>query len=413
MIFVSYSWVDEKPDQNVLQLVAKLRENGYEAECDVMKIQEQTAINFFEMMAKNLQGAEKVIVVLSEEYKKKADSFRGGVGEEYRYIIGNISKETKKYILVSFEKNLEKVQPNFLYRNQVICLNNDDGFKQLLYKLNNIGEYLFPEVNSNKTIPLIQNVSAKKEEDKKNNIIQAFSNCNRYNLLVSANGDAWEGDSYQLERSRCLTSYTPQKIKEEYGSFNSKQIEVIKSHPCIFAYEDDIEKKDAYIGYITDLVVRNSAIKFYIQKHGILKYDDLHKYAFEFDIDLSRSITELKHTHWTIKDIDLGEEIKKRNISILPYKRDVLGERSMPSSSMELLNRLLVEDSPVKYMQELFESADYKMDSRLRAMMRDLKEKGYLTSEWADNIPYIIDFHESAYDLKVEGGIKIVKNTIY
>ncbi len=397
MIFVSYSWVDEKPDQNVLQLVAELRENGYKAECDVMKIQEQTSINFSEMMAKNLQEAEKVIVVLSEEYKKKADSFRGGVGEEYRYIIGNISKETKKYILVSFEKNLEKVQPNFLSGNQVICLDNDDGFKQLLYKLNNIGEYVFPEVNPNKTIPPIQNVNAKNGEDKKYNSIQVCSSSNRYNLLVSANGDAWEGDSYQLERSRCLTSYTPQKIKEEYGSFNSKQIEAIKSYPCIFAYEDDLEEKDAYIGYITDLVVRSNAIKFYIKKNGILKYDNLHKYAFELDIDLSRSISELKHTHWTIKDIDLGEEIKKRDISILPYKRDVLNERSMPSTSMELLSILMVEDSPEKYMQELFEGADDKSDSRLRAMMRDLKEKGYLTSKWADNIPYIIDFHESAY----------------
>jgi|GEM_PF-990077 len=402
MIFVSYSWVDEKPDQNVLQLVAKLRENGYEAECDIMKIQEQTAINFFEMMAKNLQEAEKVIVVLSEEYKNKADSFRGGVGEEYRYIIGNISKETKKYILVSFERNLEKVQPDFLSRNQVICLHNDDGFNQLLYKLNNMGEYSFPKVNPNKTIPLIQHVSAKKGEDKKYSIIQAFSNCNRYNLLVTVNGDAWEGDSYQLERSRCLTSYTSQMIKEEYDSFNREQIEAIKSYPCIFAYEDGIEKKDAYIGYITDLVVRSNALKFYIKKNGILTYDNLHKYAFEFDIDLSGSITELKHTHWTIKSIDLSEEIKKNNISILPYKRDVLDERAIPSSSMELLNILLVEDNPVKYMQELFANADNKTDSRLRAMMRDLKEKGYLSSEWADNVPYIIDFHESAYALKLE-----------
>lgn len=399
MIFVSYSWVDEKPDQNVLQLVAKLRENGYEAECDVMKIQEQTAINFIEMMARNLQEAEKVIVVLSEEYKKKADSFRGGVGEEYRYIIGNISLESKKYILVSFERDLEKVQPDFLSRNQVICLDKHNGFNQLLYKLNSIDEYSFPEVNPNKTIPQIQHVGANRGEAIKDNTIQAFSSCNRYNLLVSANEDAWEGDSYQLERSRCLTSYTPQTIREEYDSFSNEQIMVIKSYPCIFAYEDDAEKKDAYIGRISGLVIRGRAIKFYIQKHGILKYDDLHKYAFEFDIELSGSITELMHTHWTIKDIDLGEEIKNRNIPILPYKGGAFQERLIPSSSMELLNIILMEDNPVKYMQELFAKADDKMDARLRAMMRDLKEKGYLTSRWADDVPYIIDFNESAYSL--------------
>lgn len=399
MIFVSYSWVDEKPDQNVLQLVAKLRENGYEAECDVMKIQEQTAINFIEMMAKNLQEAEKVIVVLSEEYKKKADSFRGGVGEEYRYIIGTIAKENKKYILVSFERDLEKVQPDFLSRNQVICLDKDNGFNQLLYKLNNMGEYSFPEVNPNKTIPQIQHVSAKIGKDIKYNIIQAFSSCNRYNLLVSAGEDAWEGDSYQLERSRCLTSYTPQMIKKEYDSFSSEQITAIKSYPCIFAYEDDVEKKDAYIGRITDLVIRGRAIKFYFQKHGILTYDDLHKFAFEFDIELSGSITELMHTHWTIKDIDLVEEFKNRDITIIPYKESAFEERIIPSSSMELLNIILTEDSPVKYMQELFANADEKTDARLRAMMRDLKEKGFLTSKWADDVPYIIDFNESAYSL--------------
>lgn len=71
MYFVSYSWIEEKPDKRVLQLVAKLRESGYQAECDVMKIQKYASINFVEMMAKSLQEAEKVIIVLSEAYKKR------------------------------------------------------------------------------------------------------------------------------------------------------------------------------------------------------------------------------------------------------------------------------------------------------------------------------------------------------
>jgi len=75
MIFISYSWIEEKPDESVLRLVAKLRENGYNAVCDVMQVQKESAINFPEMMARNLKDADKVIVVLSENYKKKADSF--------------------------------------------------------------------------------------------------------------------------------------------------------------------------------------------------------------------------------------------------------------------------------------------------------------------------------------------------
>lgn len=70
MIFGSYSWINERPDERVLELVARLRESGYPVECDVMKMQEYASINFVEMMAQSLQEAEKVIIVLSEAYKK-------------------------------------------------------------------------------------------------------------------------------------------------------------------------------------------------------------------------------------------------------------------------------------------------------------------------------------------------------
>lgn len=35
-IFVSCSWVNKKPDNDVLNLVAELRNNGYNAICDVI-----------------------------------------------------------------------------------------------------------------------------------------------------------------------------------------------------------------------------------------------------------------------------------------------------------------------------------------------------------------------------------------
>ena len=196
MIFVSYSWIAEKPDERVLQLVAKLRESGYQAECDVMKIQENASINFVEMMAKSLQEAEKVIIVLSEAYKKKADSFAGGVGQEYTYIISHMQQEPKKYILVSFDRDLEKVQPNFLSQRQVIFIDDDNGFNQLLCKLNYMGEYVFPDVNPHKIIPTVQIVGSKTDKTEEHHL----SKGGKYNLFVSARADAWEEDSYQMER---------------------------------------------------------------------------------------------------------------------------------------------------------------------------------------------------------------------
>ena len=69
-----------------------------------------------------------------------------------------------------------------------------------------------------------------------------------------------------------------------------------------------------------------------------------------------------------------------------------------PKNSKELLKQLLDKDNPVEYMGYLFDGLDSKTDSRLRAMMRDLKEEGYISTFWASDVPYIIEFNEKAYN---------------
>lgn len=151
MIFISHAWVDGKPDEKVLQLVAKLRECGFEAKCDVMFTGDRTSIHFKQMMAENMQKAGKIIVVLSKIYKKKADLFEGGVGVEYRYILEDIDVNTGKYILVSFKNNLSESEiPDFFKGREIIYLNN--SFEKLIYRLEDIPEYIFPEVNPEKII---------------------------------------------------------------------------------------------------------------------------------------------------------------------------------------------------------------------------------------------------------------------
>jgi len=154
MIFVSYSWFNEKPDQNVRDLVASLRLDGYDATCDELLMQQESSIHFEEMMAKNLYNAAKVIIVLSESYKKKADSFTGGVGEEYRYIITDIKNNRRKYILVSFTDELSRVVPDFLQGREVLYLSeHNNKYNQLLHKLSETPTTEYPDVNPERTIP--------------------------------------------------------------------------------------------------------------------------------------------------------------------------------------------------------------------------------------------------------------------
>lgn len=157
MIFVSYSWTEQYPDSTVLSFVEDLRLNGYDATCDVMYIQQETAINFTEMMANALFKADKVIIVLSRKYKEKADGFIGGVGDEYRYIISDIKEKKQKYILVSFEINYNEVLPDFLKGREVVFINSydtnlDSKYGKLFHRINNQNDYIFSPVNKSKTI---------------------------------------------------------------------------------------------------------------------------------------------------------------------------------------------------------------------------------------------------------------------
>lgn len=82
-----------------------------------------------------------------------------------------------------------------------------------------------------------------------------------------------------------------------------------------------------------------------------------------------------------------------------------------PKDSMDLLHQLLEENNPVEYMKYLFSDLDNKSDGRLRAMMRDLKEKGYIITSWADNVPYSIEFNEKAYTINEESRSEMQNGT--
>ncbi|KAA2238770.1 hypothetical protein F0L74_21380 [Chitinophaga agrisoli] len=61
------------------------------------KTTERSSIDFSTMMNYAIQDSDKVVVVLSRAYKRKAEENKGGVGVEYNLILGDIDKHTNKY----------------------------------------------------------------------------------------------------------------------------------------------------------------------------------------------------------------------------------------------------------------------------------------------------------------------------
>lgn len=213
MIFVSYSWINEEPDPDVLKLVNRLRKNGYNAVCDVFYMQQESAMSFPQMMATSLRNAEKVIIILSEKYKEKADSFSSGVGKEYRYIINGIEKNESKYILLALHKyeDMNAVIPDFLTGREYISYAEEDGWEKLLRKLTDIPKYIFAPVNSQKTLPeggLLGNEFSDCENDAK---LKIFCD-NKIAFYVSYYDELYQGPLNQL--MVYFTMYNEESFKQ-------------------------------------------------------------------------------------------------------------------------------------------------------------------------------------------------------
>ncbi|SKA32988.1 SEFIR domain-containing protein [Chitinophaga eiseniae] len=149
-VFISYSWDNEAHEQKVGAFTNHLRKNGFNAQIDKMISQQETATNFMKMMYKAMFGHSKVIVVLSAGYKLKADSFRGGVGEEFQLLINDINQNPRKYILVSFDGRPDEIIPFGLQGREIIDLSQEDSDMKLFRKLMDEPEFVFAPVSPKK-----------------------------------------------------------------------------------------------------------------------------------------------------------------------------------------------------------------------------------------------------------------------
>lgn len=132
-----------------------------------------------------------------------------------------------------------------------------------------------------------------------------------YNLLISGDENAWEPGSVIFDVARCIKEYTDKDLIDRFIKLGLEEINEIKKIPCIFAYEDYCQK-DASIGYITDIIVRQVGIKITYEKVEVLSSEDLHKLQFELDI----GNWEFNRTHWAIKRVDLFKELQSIGINL-------------------------------------------------------------------------------------------------
>ena len=140
-----------------------------------------------------------------------------------------------------------------------------------------------------------------------------------YNLFVSGNNEAWDGEPYILEIGRCVREYTDAEITNKYGELTSEQVDAIRRLPCIFAYEAGW-KKNPNFGIVREVTKRHGKAKIeyeLVELEKFITHSDIEEMRFELDI----SDWEMNRTHWAIKDINLAKELSAKNVLLPRWAR--------------------------------------------------------------------------------------------
>lgn len=62
--------------------------------------------------------------------------------------------------------------------------------------------------------------------------------------------------------------------------------------------------------------------------------------------------------------------------------------KKLPTNSKKLLDEILNASNPTEMLCEKFDKANRKENDELRAIIRELREEGYINIRWAGNKPY-------------------------
>ena len=151
-VFISYSWDSEEHENWVTFLAARLRENGVDATIDKFETQSKT-VNLNRMMVEEIKNSDNILLILTENYAKKADTFQGGVGYETNLLIRYIKDNPDKIILIMRHKgDYRKAVPFYLEGFHFIDFSHDDQFDikfdELLHRIYQVDVIDVPKVGA-------------------------------------------------------------------------------------------------------------------------------------------------------------------------------------------------------------------------------------------------------------------------
>lgn len=162
--FISYSHDSLEHKKWVLDLATRLRNNGVESIIDQWSLGPGDDLPHF--MEQNMSAADRVLMVCTETYVKKANSGSGGVGYEKMIVTADLLKriDSNKVIPLIRQAGAHDV-PTFLQSKLYIDFSREDqmelSFDDLVRAIHGAPLYVAPPVSNNPFVPLADTPVAK------------------------------------------------------------------------------------------------------------------------------------------------------------------------------------------------------------------------------------------------------------
>ena len=110
------------------------------------------------------------------------------------------------------------------------------------------------------------------------------------------------------------------------NTISDEAIEKIKTFPALFLpeandyYAKASDEQQVIFGFLDSVRVQDNGIKIRYQPLWPIPMQQISNIGFDLGMkDMTRAITEMNHTHWAIKRIDLIEELKDAGISLFGF----------------------------------------------------------------------------------------------
>ena len=147
-----------------------------------------------------------------------------------------------------------------------------------------------------------------------------------YNLFVIGN-ETFEYDHFIVPADRALSRYwTSEELRERYGTLSETAVEAMKTFPALFMPEAEFqharagENQQVFFGFVDGIRKQDNGVKIRCQLLWPIPMQQISNIGFELGmLDMTRGISEMNHTHWAIKHINLKEELADAKISLFGF----------------------------------------------------------------------------------------------